>query len=163
MSEAVNHDQTLELAPVDDPAMGRVEPLRPVIDEADPARGATRISGEVVEKIAAAAAKEVPGVVELGGDVARFVNSVLDRVGLTELGDARRGVSATVNGGDAAVDIVIVIDGGHVVHEVTEAVRARVADAIRRFGLRVTAVNVEVDDVALDGVPGNPSAQGGQA
>ena len=63
------------------------------------AGGATQVSDEVIEKIAVAAARAVPGVAELGGDVARFFNSVLDRVGLDQVGDARRGCSAHVTGG----------------------------------------------------------------
>ncbi|GAB3859411.1 hypothetical protein GCM10029963_60630 [Micromonospora andamanensis] len=59
------------------------------------AGGSTQISDEVVEKIAVAAAKAVPGVVELGGDIARFFNAVLDRVGLDQVGDARRGARHT--------------------------------------------------------------------
>jgi hypothetical protein len=49
------------------------------------ARGGTSVSDEVVEKIAAAAARSVPGVADLGGDVARFFNSVLDKVGLDDI------------------------------------------------------------------------------
>jgi hypothetical protein len=50
------------------------------------ARGGTAVSAEVVEKIAAAAAREVPGVVELGGDIPRFFNTVWTASGLTRLG-----------------------------------------------------------------------------
>lgn len=113
------------------------------------ARGGTAVSEEVVEKIAGAAAREVPGVADLGGDVARFFNTVLDRVGLDEVGDARRGVSARVSGTSAIIDIVVVIAGGHVVHEVTEAVRTKVIDAVEKYGLQVTQVNIEVDDIEL--------------
>ena len=56
------------------------------------AAGGTTVSDEVVEKIAAAAARAVPGVAELGGDVARFFNTVLDKIGLDQVGDARRGL-----------------------------------------------------------------------
>lgn len=122
-----------------------------------PSRGATLVSGEVVEKIAGTAAREVPGVVELGGDVARFFNNVLDSVGLDEVGDAGRGVSAKVEGDSAVINVVIVIDAGHVVHEVTEAVRAKVIAAVEKFGLRVAEVNVKVDDVELGGAAPAPA------
>jgi uncharacterized alkaline shock family protein YloU len=85
--------------------------------------------------------------------VARFVNSVLDRIGLDEVGDAGRGVSAKVNGTKAVVNVVIVLEAGHVVTEVTEAVRVAVEAAVEKFGLEVTEVNVKVDDVELRGTP----------
>ncbi|GAB3334496.1 Asp23/Gls24 family envelope stress response protein [Micromonospora halotolerans] len=119
--------------------------------------GATHVSDEVVEKIAVAAAKSVPGVAELGGDVARFFNAVLDRVGLDQVGDARRGCSAHVTDSAAVVNLVIVIGGGRPVPEVTEAVRAAVTSAVEGYGLRVDEINIRVDDVALGG-PVAPSA-----
>ncbi|WP_086011301.1 Asp23/Gls24 family envelope stress response protein [Micromonospora maris] len=115
------------------------------------AGGRTDISDEVVEKIAVAAAKSVPGVVELGGDIARFFNAVLDRVGLDQVGDARRGCSAHVTNGAAVVNLVIVTDAGHPVPEVTTAVRAAVTQAIEAYGLRVDEINIRVDDVAIGG------------
>ncbi|MET7752393.1 Asp23/Gls24 family envelope stress response protein [Micromonospora sp. NPDC005367] len=117
---------------------------------ADAARGATSVSDEVVEKIAAAAARSVPGVADLGGDVARFFNNVLDRVGLDEVGDARRGVSADVKGTSAVINVVLVIDSGQVVADVTETVRAAVIEAVEKYGLTVTQVNVTVDDIELN-------------
>ncbi|PZG17871.1 Asp23/Gls24 family protein [Micromonospora craterilacus] len=115
------------------------------------AGGRTDISDEVVEKIAVAAAKAVPGVVELGGDLARFFNAVLDRVGLDQVGDARRGCSAHVTNGAAVVNLVIVTDAGHPVPEVTAAVRVGVTQAIEAYGLRVDEINIRVDDVAIGG------------
>jgi uncharacterized alkaline shock family protein YloU len=109
--------------------------------------GNTTVSAEVVEKIAAAAAKGVPGVAELGGDVARFFNSVLDKVGLDEVGDATRGVSAKVKGSDVTVNVVLVLAAGRAVAEVTAAVQATVKEALTGYGLNVVAVNVDVDDI----------------
>ena len=119
-----------------------------------PAGGTTHVSDEVVEKIAVAAARAVPGVAELGGDVARFFNSVLDRVGLDQVGDARRGCSAHVTGDAAVVNLVLVIEAGHAVPEITGEVRARVTEAVEAYGLRVDEVNIRVDDVAIAGGPG---------
>ncbi|WP_230414871.1 Asp23/Gls24 family envelope stress response protein [Micromonospora tarapacensis] len=113
--------------------------------------GRTHIADEVVEKIAVAAAKAVPGVVELGGDVARFFNAVLDRVGLDQVGDARRGCSAHVTDGAALINLVIVIDAGHPVPEVTTAVRVGVTQAVESYGVRVDEINIRVDDVAIGG------------
>lgn len=116
-------------------------------------RGATVVSEEVVEKIAGVAARSVPGVADLGGDVARFFNTVLDRVGLDEVGDARRGVSASIKNDRVMVDVVLVIEAGHVVGDVTEAVRANVIEAVEQYGIQVAAVNVKVDDIELNASP----------
>ncbi|WP_328465989.1 Asp23/Gls24 family envelope stress response protein [Actinoplanes sp. NBC_00393] len=109
--------------------------------------GSTTVAGEVVEKIAVAAARAVPGVADLGGDVARFFNSVLDKVGLDEVGDASRGVSAKVKGSDVTVNVVLVLEAGRVVAEVTAEVQAKVKEALTGYGLNVLAVNVNVDDI----------------
>ncbi|WIM97464.1 Asp23/Gls24 family envelope stress response protein [Actinoplanes oblitus] len=113
------------------------------------ANGSTTVSSEVVEKIAAAAARTVPGVADLGGDVARFFNTVLDKVGLDTVGDASRGVSARIKDGTATIDIVVVLAAGTVVAEVTDAVQTTVTEAVQGYGLRVIAVNVNVDDIAI--------------
>ncbi|MGN9812755.1 Asp23/Gls24 family envelope stress response protein [Micromonospora sp. BQ11] len=117
------------------------------------AGGTTQVSDEVVEKIAVAAARSVPGVAELGGDVARFFNAVLDRVGLDQVGDARRGCSANVTNGAAVVNLVLVIEAGHPVPQVTDGVRAAVTAAVESYGLRAVEINIRVDDVALPGAP----------
>jgi uncharacterized alkaline shock family protein YloU len=108
------------------------------------------VSDEVVEKIAGNAAREVPGVADLGGDVVRFFAPVKERVGLGDLGDdAGRGVSGKAENGTATINIVI--EAGHAVSEVSEQVRARVVTALEQYGLQVAAVNVTVDDVELGG------------
>ena len=109
--------------------------------------GSTTVAGEVVEKIAVAAARSVPGVADLGGDVSRFFNSVLDKVGLDEVGDASRGVSAKVKNNDVTVTVVLVLEAGRVVAEVTGEVKRKVAEALTGYGLNVLAVNVTVDDI----------------
>ena len=113
------------------------------------AAGTTHVSDEVVEKIAVAAARGVPGVAELGGDVARFFNAVLDRVGLDQVGDARRGCTAHVTDGAAVINLVLVIEAGHPVPQVTDEVRIAVASAVEAYGLRVDEINIKVDDVAM--------------
>lgn len=132
------------------------ETAAPAAAPAAAPRGATEVSEEVIEKIAGTAARSVPGVAELGGDVARFFNNVLDRVGLDEVGDAGRGVSAEVKGTSAAIRIVLVIEAGQVVADVTEAVRAKVIEEVEKYGIQVSEVNVKVDDIEL-----NPPAAAG--
>ncbi|MGC4807188.1 Asp23/Gls24 family envelope stress response protein [Micromonospora sp. DT233] len=137
----MNHDATQELSVTPDAVAG----------------GTTQVSDEVVEKIAVAAVKSVPGVAELGGDVARFFNAVLDKVGLDQVGDARRGCSAHVTDGAAVINLVLVIEAGRPVPQVTQEVRAAVTKAVEAYGLRVDEINIRVDDVAL-GEPGVPPA-----
>ncbi|SDT81165.1 Asp23/Gls24 family envelope stress response protein [Actinoplanes derwentensis] len=112
-------------------------------------RGQTKFEREVVEKIASAAARSVPGVTELGGDVARFFNSVLDKIGLDKVGDATRGVWAKVDGTDVEVTVILVISAGEVVADVTAEVRTSVIKAIESYGLHVIECTVKVDDIKL--------------
>jgi uncharacterized alkaline shock family protein YloU len=110
-------------------------------------RGTTTIADEVVEKIAGIATREVPGVYDLGGDVARIFSAVKERVGLGEH-EADQGVSVVLSGRTAEVKLVIVVEYGFVVYSVTEKVRAKVISAIENLlGLEVTTVDILVDDV----------------
>ncbi|MEU1751661.1 Asp23/Gls24 family envelope stress response protein [Micromonospora matsumotoense] len=136
----MNHEATQELSVTPDAVAG----------------GTTQVSDEVVEKIAVAAAKSVPGVAELGGDVARFFNAVLDKVGLDRVGDARRGCSAHVTNGAAVVNLVLVISAGHPVPQVTDAVRTAVTAAVESYGLRADEINIRIDDVAIP-TPASPT------
>ena len=124
-------------------------------------RGRTTIRHEVVEKIAGIAAREVPGVYDLGGDVARVFSAVKERIGLGEA-DADQGVSVVLTGTTAAVEVVIVIEFGYVVHSVTDTVRVKVINSIENLlGLEVTSVDVIVDDVHIedDGPVGDDQAR----
>ncbi len=119
--------------------------------------GGTSVSAEVIEKIAGAAARQVEGVADLGGDVARFFDSVLDKVGLDQVGDARRGVHAEIKGRTLVITIVIVIEAGHVVGDVTEAVRVQAKEAVEKYGLEVTKVDIKVDDIEMENGPADGS------
>jgi uncharacterized alkaline shock family protein YloU len=113
-------------------------------------RGTTTIADEVVEKIAGIAAREVPGVYDLGGDVARVFASVRDRIGLgdDEREHGNRGVRVRLEGTTAAVQVTLVIEYGFVLYSVAEKVRANVIGAVENLlGLEVTAVDIVVDDV----------------
>ncbi|MCG5441894.1 Asp23/Gls24 family envelope stress response protein [Micromonospora sp. NIE79] len=133
-----------------------LEATRELTRASAPAGGTTQVADEVIEKIAVAAARAVPGVADLGGDVARFFNAVLDRVGLDQVGDARRGCSAHVTEDAAVVNLVLVIQAGRQVAEVSAQVRARVTEAVETFGLRVDEVNIRVDDLAMSETPTTP-------
>lgn len=114
-------------------------------------RGTTTIANEVVEKIAGIAAREIPGVHDLGGDVARVFAAVKERIGLGEADEGNRGVNVRLDGRSATISITIVIEFGFVVYSVTEKVRAKVISSIENLlGLEVTEVNIVVDDVHVD-------------
>ncbi|GIH13501.1 Asp23/Gls24 family envelope stress response protein [Rugosimonospora africana] len=120
-------------------------------------RGHTTIANEVVEKIAGIAAREVPGVYDLGGDVARMFSAVKERLHLGEE-SADQGVSVKLEGKEAEIEVVIVIEFGFQVYSVTEKVREKVISSVENLlGLDITAVNVIVDDVHIDddAAPGN--------
>lgn len=126
-------------------------------------RGTTIIADEVVEKIAGIAAREVPGVYDLGGDVARIFASVKERVGLGEADEENRGISVRLEGREAVIRIVLVIEYGFVVYSVTEKVRTKVIGSVENLlGLEVTAVDIVVDDIHIDetsGPVGNDEAR----
>lgn len=111
-------------------------------------RGKTTIADEVVEKIAGIAAREVPGVYDLGGDVARVFSAVKERLRLGDEKTDNKGVSVTLSGKTAEIVVVIVIEFGFQVFSVTEKVREKVISSVENLiGLEVTNVDVNVDDV----------------
>jgi uncharacterized alkaline shock family protein YloU len=130
------------------PQPARQEPVRPA-EAARPAevKGRIHIADEVVEKVAALAAVEVPGVADLGGDFERAIESVRERIGLGQKrGD--QGVKADVTGHDVAVSVTVMVEYGYVVLDVARQVQANVARKTNRMlGLNVLEVNVTVDDV----------------
>ncbi|GAB1823955.1 Asp23/Gls24 family envelope stress response protein [Herbidospora sp. RD11066] len=114
-------------------------------------KGKITVADEVVEKVTALAAMQVPGVADLGGDLARVFETVRDRIGF---GSKRggQGVRAEIQDGMVAIDITIVIVYGHVVMEVAAEVQSSVATTVSQMlGMEVVEVNVTVDDVRLPG------------
>jgi uncharacterized alkaline shock family protein YloU len=122
----------------------------PKSQELDTQNGQTSIADAVVTKVAGLAAREVPGVHDLGGGTARAVGSVTQRVGL---GDQRtQGVSVEVGQREAAVDLTLVIEYGESIPQVAEAVREQVIKRVEGItGLSVTEVNISVNDLYFPG------------
>lgn len=111
--------------------------------------GQTVIEDQVVSKIAGLAAREVTGVHALGGGAARMVGSIRESFGGNE--NVKQGVSVEVGETQAAVDLSIVAEYGVAIHELAEAIRRNIIQAIERMtGLEVTEVNVTVTDVHLE-------------
>lgn len=112
--------------------------------------GRITIEDEVIEKIAALAALEVPGVAAL---VARPGPAAPGP------GDGRAGSGVRLHLGEdeVALDLALAVEYGSVIKDVAMVVKTNVARAAGlMLGLRVTAVNVRVEDVRLPAGPGGP-------
>jgi len=114
-------------------------------------RGKTTVADGAVAKIAGMAAREVPGIHNLGGGMARAFGSVRERVpGGGGGGGVTRGVKVEVGERQAAVDLDIVVEYGVSIVDVARDVRSNVISAVERMaGLEVVEVNIAVDDVHL--------------
>ncbi|MFK0237789.1 Asp23/Gls24 family envelope stress response protein [Streptomyces vinaceus] len=128
------------------PGAGRTE-----VSEPAGTRGRTSIADTVVVKIAGRAAREVPGVHDMGGGLSRTLGAVRDRVpgGRPNAG---RGVKVEVGERQAAIDVELVVEYGVPVPDVAREVRENVIGAVERItGLEVVEVNIAVTDVHLPG------------
>jgi uncharacterized alkaline shock family protein YloU len=113
-------------------------------------KGITTIADAVVTKVAGIATREVPGVHDLGGGAQRAFGAVTRTVGIGD--DSSQGVSVEVGEREAAVDLVVVIEYGESVPDVTQKIRDNVIRRIEGIcGLSVNEVNVAVNDLYLPG------------
>jgi uncharacterized alkaline shock family protein YloU len=121
----------------------------PLPETALPLPGRTVISEAAVAKVAAVAARSVPGVHMLGAGT-RPLGAIRDAVGGT---DVSQGVRAEVGESEIAVDVILVASYGVALQELANAVRAAVYAAVESLvGLRVIEVNVEINDVHVAGL-----------
>ena len=113
-------------------------------------RGTTTIADGVVAKVAGIAAREVPGVHDMGGGTTRAIGVAAQKVGL---GDERtQGVSVEVGERETAIDLIVVIEYGESIPQVANAIRDNVIKRIEGItGLTVTEVNVAVNDLYFSG------------
>ncbi len=114
-------------------------------------KGATTIADAVVTKVAGIAAREVGGVYQLGGGVARAMGAVTQR--LPGSGDnTSQGVSVEVGEKEAAVDLKVILEYGESIPTVSQSIRENVIRRIEGItGLSVTEVNVTVNDLHMAG------------
>jgi uncharacterized alkaline shock family protein YloU len=113
-------------------------------------RGTTTIADAVVSKVAGIAAREVPGVYNMGGGAARAMGGFTSRIGLSD--DRSQGVGVEVGEREAAVDLTLTIEYGESIPQVSNAVRDNVAKRIEGItGLSVTEVNIAVNDLYFPG------------
>ncbi|MBD0735567.1 Asp23/Gls24 family envelope stress response protein [Streptomyces sp. CBMA29] len=112
-------------------------------------RGRTSIANSVVEKIAGMAAREVLGVHDFGGSLARSMGAIRDRVPGGRP-NVTRGVKVEVGERQTAVDLELVVEYGVAITDVSADVRENVISAVERMtGLEVVEVNVSIVDVHL--------------
>lgn len=117
-------------------------------------RGVTRIEDSVVAKVAGIAAQEVDGV-RMGGGSTQAIGGLLSSVtgggssgGSNGGGSPTRGISVEVGEVEAAVDATLTVAYGRSIPQVAEAVRRNIVNRIESLlGLRVTEVNIQVNDV----------------
>ncbi|WP_458245581.1 Asp23/Gls24 family envelope stress response protein [Streptomyces sp. MAI_2237] len=112
-------------------------------------RGRTSIADVVVVKVAGIAAREIPGVHDMGGGLSRTMGAVRDRVpgGRPNIG---RGVKVEVGERQTAIDLDLVVEYGVAITDVSRDVRENVISAVERItGLEVVEVNITVNDVRL--------------
>jgi uncharacterized alkaline shock family protein YloU len=112
-------------------------------------RGRTSISDPVVSQIAGIAAQEVEKV-QMGGGATAAVGGFLQSVTGSSSGNYARGVTVEVGEEEAAVDLAMAVEYGHSIPQLTEAVRRNVINRVENLtGLRVTEVNISVNDVQV--------------
>ncbi|WP_138445324.1 Asp23/Gls24 family envelope stress response protein [Sinomonas susongensis] len=118
----------------------------PVSGVPSEATGRTVIQEQAVAKVAAAAARSVPGVHSLGTAPSRALGAIRDAVGA----DHAAGVRAEVGETQAAVDVTLVAKYGVPLQKLADSVRAAVYLAVEELtGLTVIEVNVEIADVFI--------------
>ena len=112
--------------------------------------GSTTISSTVVSQIAGIAAQEVEKVQMVGGTSAAVGGLLQSVTGSTGGGNLSRGVSVEVGEEEAAVDMTMTVEYGQSIPRVTEAARRNVINRVESLsGLRVTEVNITVNDVQI--------------
>ena len=111
--------------------------------------GTTTVVDPVVAKIAGIAAREVPGVFDLGGGAARVVGNIRDAIGQRDQG---QGIKVEVGEKQVAADVTIVVHYPEQLQVVANDVRTAVARAITELvGMEVAEINVTVTDVHIPG------------
>ena len=111
--------------------------------------GVTTIDENVVAKIAGMAAREVPGVYDMGNAVRRAFSAVTDRIPNAQTNVAG-GISVQKGETQAAIEVTVVVEYGVSIVEVSDAIRRNIIEQIEgTTGLEVVEVNINVTDVHL--------------
>ena len=121
--------------------------------------GTTSVASVVVRKIAGRAAREVPGVHELGTSGTRGYAAVRQRIPGSAGPSAGQGVTVEVGERQAAVDLDVVVEYGAAMVQVADEIRTNVIRSVERLtGLSVVEVNVAIDDIYVPQDDDEPAA-----
>lgn len=112
------------------------------------AGGTTKLTDLAIAKVAAGAARDIPGVHALGLGTSRALGAIRGAVGATY--EPAHGVSVEVGTTQVAIDIVLTASFGVPLHELASRVREAVFVAVQELtGLQVIEVNIEIGDVHI--------------
>jgi uncharacterized alkaline shock family protein YloU len=112
--------------------------------------GTTEVLPSVVQKVTAFAAREIPGVVALGGSAARAVGAV--RQTLTGNTENTAGVRVELADQTARIGLDVEIEYGVGARELVRALRRHVPKAVEEIaGVTVVELNIVITDVHLPG------------
>ena len=107
--------------------------------------GEVKIASDVVAAIAALAATEIDGVYSMAGNI---TNELIGKLGMKNLS---KGVKILMEGGIVRVDMMVVVNYGYSIPEVSGQVQERVSQQIENMtGLSVSEVNVRLAGVKLE-------------
>ena len=107
--------------------------------------GEVKIASDVVAAIAALAATEIDGVYSMAGNI---TNELIGKLGMKNLS---KGVNILMEGGIVRVDMMVVVNYGYSIPEVSGQVQERVSQQIENMtGLSVSEVNVRIAGVKLE-------------
>ena len=121
------------------------EPRGPLQTE----HGVTTIDESVVAKIAGMAAREIPGVYDMGNAVRRAFSAVTDRIPTGQT-NVTGGISVHKGDTQAAIDVTVVVEYGYSILDVCNNIRENIIQQIEgTTGLEVVEVNIDVTDVHL--------------
>lgn len=129
----------------------------PSASTATPVEGDTQVLPAVVQKVAAFAAREIPGVVSLGGGsgASKAVGAMRQTLGGGS--DNTTGVRVDMDGETASISLEVQIEYGVGARELVRALRRHVPQAVEEIaGVVVTKLDVTVTDVHL---PGDDSSE----
>jgi uncharacterized alkaline shock family protein YloU len=122
--------------------------------------GTTHISEAVVAKVAGMATREIPGVHSMGRGLARRLGRMRAMAGQAETTMVTQGVGVEVGEKEAAIDLDIVTWYGQSIVEISDAVRRNVIDRVESMtGLKVVEVNINVDDIFIEGLDERPTEE----
>ena len=111
--------------------------------------GTTTIEENVVAKIAGMAARQVPGVYDMGNAVRRAFSAVTDRIPTGQT-NVTGGISVHKGDTQAAIDVTVVVEYGYSILDVCNNIRENIIQQIEgTTGLEVVEVNINVTDVHL--------------